>query len=128
MAIVGNEYIKMIYNIKADINHKICETLDYIYTEDYKLFDEVDLDLLNEDEHFYVTCCSALIIWNLKRVNQTDRIPKWCFDDRLILKKLYVFGRQYRHRDMNFVALLLKSPSEFTYKKVIFDPDSLVRY
>lgn len=127
MAVRGNKFFEWLYNPNEDINVLINQFLDYLYQNDLSIFkDSPNVEDLNKEEHFFITCCSALIIWNNK-IDRFDEIPKWCFDKRLRLEELYVFGRQYRDRGYNFILLRKNAPFEFTSKNVLFDPYSLLR-
>lgn len=126
MSIVGNNLLRDIYYNFGNINTALCEVLECLKYSNEKFIEGVDIDLLDKDEHFFITCCSAIIIWSYKKDNDVN-IPKWLYDERLTLEDLYVFGRQYKDRGYRFVHLYLNAPNEFLVKNVLFDEDGLYR-
>lgn len=126
--IVGNNRLREIYEMYDDFDLKISELLEGLkYSPECVFDDESTIDLLDKDEHFFITCCcSALMIWWFKRTNR-DLVPKWIFDDRLILDKSAIFGFMYEDKGLDFVKLRIVSPLEFIWKNVYFEEYSLTR-
>lgn len=125
--IVGNNRLREIYEMYDDFDLKISELLEGLkYSPEGVFGDEPTIDLLDKDEHFFITCCSALMIWWFKRTNR-DLVPKWIFDDRLILDKSAIFGFMYEDKGLDFVKLRIVSPPEFIWKNVYFEEYSLTR-